>query len=94
MPGSTTIRKLYWVYVLLSLKDKKRYIGYTVDINRRLGEHRDGKVFSTKSRRPFILIYIEGCLNEKDAKRREKYFKVTGGRRFLSKRLKCYYSNN
>lgn len=28
-----------------------------------------------------------------DAKRREKYFKTTGGRRFLAKRLKSYYQS-
>lgn len=90
MPDGTTSNKLYWVYILLSLKDKKRYIGYTQDITLRLKEHREGKVFSTKSRRPLKLIYLEGCLNQEDAYRREGYFKTTDGRRFLAKRLKCF----
>lgn len=54
----------------------------------------EGKVFSTRHRRPFSLIYMEGCLNREDARRREKYFQTTGGRRFLSKRLKNYYSRS
>ncbi|PJA83835.1 MAG: excinuclease ABC subunit C, partial [Candidatus Nealsonbacteria bacterium CG_4_9_14_3_um_filter_37_29] len=33
----------------------------------------------------------EGCLNQEDATRREKYLKTTGGRRFLAKRLRKYY---
>jgi putative endonuclease len=74
------------------LKDKKRYIGYTTDINERLKWHKDGKVFSTKPRRPLILIYLEGCLDEVDARRREGYLKTTDGRRFLAKRLKSYNS--
>lgn len=45
------------------------------------------KNFSTKLRRPLKLIYFEACLNEDDAKQREKYFKSTIGRRYLSKRL-------
>lgn len=92
MPGGTTSKKLYWVYVLLSLKDKKRYVGYTNDINKRLKEHTEGKVFSTKQRRPFMLLYVEGCTNQEDAIRREGYLKTTDGRRFLAKRLKCHYT--
>ena len=92
MPGGTTSKKLHWVYVLVSTSDKKRYIGYTGEINRRLKEHQDGKVFSTRYRRPLKLIYLEGCVNEEDARRREKYLKTTDGRRFLAKRLKIYYA--
>ncbi|OGI43062.1 MAG: hypothetical protein A2593_05380 [Candidatus Moranbacteria bacterium RIFOXYD1_FULL_44_9] len=91
MPGSTTSRKFHWVYVLLSLRDRKRYIGYTIDLRNRFEKHRSGKVISTRHRRPLIPIYIEGCLNLEDARRREKYFKTTGGRRFLATRLKIFY---
>ena len=103
MPGSTTsnpvvqselyyrANRIYWIYIPLSLKDKKRYIGFTSDLKNRLKQHKEGKVFSTKYRRPLILIYTEGCLSEEDARRREKYLKTTGGRRFLAKRLKSYY---
>ena len=78
----------FYVYVLESLKDYERYIGYTNNLNRRLEEHKAGKSFATKFRRPFKLIYFEGCLNPKDAKRREHYLKTTQGRRFLGLRLK------
>jgi putative endonuclease len=92
MPGSTTSIDVYYlVYVLESLKDGKRYIGFTTDLNKRVKEHNSGKVFSTKGRTPLILIYAELCLNKNDAQRREKYLKTTGGRRFLIKRLRLYY---
>jgi putative endonuclease len=103
MPSSTTSNpvlqkscsnrenKYYIVYVLESEKDKKRYIGLTTNLQRRIQEHNLGKSFSTKLRRPFKLIYAELCLNYEDAKRREHYLKTTGGRRFLAKRLKNYY---
>ena len=70
------------------------YMGYTNNLRRRLEEHNLGKSFATKPRRPLKLIYYEACLNQEDAKRREEYFKVTGGRRFLAKRLKSYYKIN
>ena len=93
-PGGTTSRSLYWIYVLESKLDGDRYVGYTSNINQRLKEHIDGKVPSTKEKRPFKLIYIEGCLNRNDATRREQYLKTTDGRRFLAKRLKMYYAKD
>ena len=34
------------------------------------------------------LIYVEACLNEEDAKRRENYLKTTQGGRFLKNEVK------
>lgn len=83
----------FYIFFLESLKDKKRYIGYTNNLKRRLKEHNKGLNFSTKFRLPFELIYFEGCLNKNDAKRREKYLKSTQGHRFLGLRLKEYKYN-
>jgi len=80
--------KFYYTYVLMSLKDGKKYVGYTDDLRRRLKQHNSGKSFSTKSRMPFKLIYYEACLNKDAAKRRERFFKQTKGREFITKRLK------
>lgn len=93
MPSTTTSIMFFYVYVLESIKDKKRYIGYTTNLRRRLEEHKNGKSFATKSRLPMKLIYCEVCTNKEDAQRREHYFKVTQGRRFLAKRLKSYYKS-
>lgn len=80
----------FYVYVLESLKDSERYIGYTNNLKRRVEEHNGGLSFSTKFRLPFKVIYFEGCTNENDAKRREGYLKTTQGRRFLGLRLTEY----
>ena len=88
MPSNSTPMVFFYTYVLLSLKDNEYYIGYTNNLRKRLEEHNLGKNFSTKPRRPLKLIYFEACLNEDDAKQREKYFKSTIGRRYLSKRLR------
>jgi putative endonuclease len=90
MPSNTTSSVFFFVYVLESLKDGKRYIGYTNNLKKRIEEHKEGLTFSTKPRLPFKLIYFEGCLNQEDAKRRERYLKGTQGRRFLGLRLIQY----
>ena len=80
----------FYTYILESLMDKKLYIGYTHDLRKRIEEHKKGKSSPTKTRLPLMLIYYEACLNETDAKRRERYLKTTKGRRFLGLRLKEY----
>lgn len=77
----------YYVYVLLSEKDNHLYTGYTSTLKERLAFHNEGKVDSTKNRRPLKLIYFEGCLHQQDATRREKYLKSGNGKIYLSNRL-------
>jgi len=82
---------MYFTYILESLKDRKFYTGYTSNLRERFKEHNDGLANSTKSRRPFRLIYYEAYLNSWDAKRRERYFKTGMGKRDIKKRLKDYF---
>lgn len=81
---------IYYIYVLISEKDNKFYTGYTKNLNLRFKQHEEGRVVSTKNRRPLKLIYFEGCLNQQDATKREKYLKTYLGKLFLHKRLKSY----
>ncbi len=90
MPGNTTSNRFFYTYVLESQKDGSRHVGYSADIKRRMREHQTGRGFSTSARKPFKLIYFEGCLDETDAKRRENYLKTSQGRRFLGLRLINY----
>jgi putative endonuclease len=83
-------KKMFYTYVLLSKKDNKFYVGFTDDLKNRFVQHNKGKVKSTASRCPFILIYYEACLSKQDAIKREKYFKTGFGRRFLNNRLENY----
>ena len=73
----------YCTYVLISQTDRKLYIGYTTNLDRRLQEHNSGKVISTANRRPLKLIFCEYYFSDKDAKRREMYFKTTAGKKAL-----------
>ncbi len=79
---------MHYVYVLLSLKDEKFYIGLTGDLQRRLKEHNTGKNISTKSRLPLKLLCYEAHLSKKDAARRERYFKTTKGKSTLKQMLR------
>ena len=80
----------YYVYTIESMENGNLYIGYTTDLKRRLKEHNLGLNFSTKPYRPWRVVYYEACLNEQDAKRREKYLKTNHGARLLKRRLKEY----
>lgn len=80
----------YYIYVLKSEKDGMLYTGFTNDLKERLKMHNEGKVSSTKNRKPLILVYFEGCLNQQDATHREKYLKTSWGKRYLKERMKNY----
>ena len=83
----------FYVYVLLSEYDGLFYTGYTKNINNRVAEHNHGNVSSTKLRRPLILMYWEGCLNQQDATRREKYLKSGNGKIYIRNRIQKYLGN-
>jgi predicted GIY-YIG superfamily endonuclease len=69
-----------YVYVLMSLKDNERYIGSSVNLAKRLVEHRSGLVKSTVNRRPLRLIAVQNCDNISDARRYEYEYKKSRGR--------------
>ncbi|MFC1727092.1 GIY-YIG nuclease family protein [Patescibacteria group bacterium] len=90
MANPTLLDKdFFYVYILL-LKNDQFYSGLSNNLTRRIAEHREGKVRSTRHRVPFKLIYFESYLNKKDAEKRERYFKTTKGKRVLKLQLKNF----
>lgn len=79
--------KFFFVYILISLNDRKLYIGYTENLEQRVKDHQLGKVRATKSRLPLVLIHYEAFTNKKDAKVREIFLKSGFGRSQLKKAL-------
>jgi len=67
---------MFYVYILKSFKDNNLYIGSTNDLKKRFKQHNEGKVFSTKSRRPLQIIYYEAYKSEHDARKRESNLKL------------------
>lgn len=78
---------MFYVYVLISQRDKQLYVGRTNNLERRTDEHKNGKVIATKYRRPLKLIYAEIYLRWSDAHRREKYLKGGKGHNELKIQL-------
>ena len=78
----------YFVYVLLSKKDGRFYIGSTSNIEQRLNYHNQGKNKSTINRRPLKLIFYEAFLTKQDALRRERNFKTTKGKVTIKQMLR------
>ena len=76
---------MFTVYVLLSSKDQRTYVGYTGDFPRRLEEHNAGKVPSTRRRVPLTVLLTEQFGTMAEAKKRELWWKSSTGRRNLKK---------
>lgn len=84
---------MHYVYILFSENDNGLYIGKTDNLERRICEHKRGKVTSTKKRLPIKLIFYEAFLNREDAGAREKYLKSGFGRQQISQILKNLFLN-
>jgi putative endonuclease len=67
---------MYYIYVIKSKKDNDLYTGFTNNLERRIKDHNQGQVPSTKLRKPLNLIYCEGYASEKDARKRESNLKL------------------
>ncbi len=66
---------MFSVYVLRSLKDQKFYIGQTNNLDERMRRHNEGRVPSTKGRRPFVLVWSEAFESRSQAVVRERELK-------------------
>jgi len=77
---------MYYVYVIESLRNKKRYVGFTSKpVSVRLEEHNRGTNKWTGQNRPFKLIYYEEFQSEREARKREKFLKTGKGREYIRK---------
>jgi len=77
------MNKEYFVYILQSNKDGRRYIGFTEDLERRFSEHQKGLDKSTRHRRPMKLVHFESFSTKEDALEREEFYKTGKGREYL-----------
>ena len=79
---------MYSVYVLKSLRNNKRYVGYTSKTpETRLKEHNKGDNVWTGQNRPFELIHSESYETKTEAIKREKFLKTGNGRKLLDSLL-------
>ncbi len=78
---------MYYVYILYNDKTKRYYIGYTPDLRKRLRQHLDGKVQSTKSNLNYHLTFYCAFDKRKVASEFERYLKSGSGVTFMKKRF-------
>jgi len=76
---------MVYVYVLVSKKSGKLYVGITKDLDKRLAEHNAGKSKFTKGHIPWIRVYQETHEDYPSARKREKYLKSAAGKKWLKK---------
>ncbi len=77
---------MYYVYVIESVNFGCLYKGMTQNLEQRLKEHNLGQTRSNKAYAPFRIIYFEEYELVEEARKREKYFKTSAGRRLLAKK--------
>ena len=74
---------MYYVYILRSEKEPKRYyVGCTSNLRRRFTEHNRGDSLHTHRYRPWRLINYFAFLSRDKANAFEHYLKSGAGRRF------------
>ncbi|MBM4127391.1 MAG: GIY-YIG nuclease family protein [Nitrospira sp.] len=78
-----TAHDMYHVYILLNEARTKTYTGVSDDIVNRLREHNEGHVKSSRPYRPYRLIHTEAFSTLSDARKKERFYKSTTGRRRL-----------
>lgn len=84
---------MWYTYVLISLKNKKLYIGYTSDLRRRVQEHNSGRGGDySSSSKPFKLIFYEAFTLREEAVNQEKFYKTGYGREVLCGKLRVTLS--
>ncbi len=66
------------------------YTGSTGNLKKRIEEHKAGRVKSTKSFLPVMLILYEAYILKSDAQRRERFLKTTEGKRLLRQQIRDY----
>lgn len=83
---------MFYTYVIKGQKTGRQYTGSTNDLRKRLKQHNEGRSTWTKKDTQWDIIYYEVCINEDDARSREKYLKSGMGKRYINNRLRRFLS--
>lgn len=76
----------YYVYPIRAIKyPKTTYVGYTINLAKRLACHNTGGSIHTKKNKPWELVTCIAFKNITCAKKFEKYLKSQSGRAFAEK---------
>ena len=79
---------MFYVYIIESLSiPKLRYVGYSLDVEKRLNAHNSGESLHTSKNKPWKLILSIGFESREKAQAFERYLKTSSGKAFALKRL-------
>ena len=73
----------FFTYILRSTKSGKYYVGQSENLKTRVVDHNKGKVKSTKSERPWELVYFESYNTRSKAYNREQEIKKMKSRKYI-----------
>ena len=71
------------IYVIKSVNRNYIYIGITNNTKRRVEEHNSGKSKTTRSYRPFVVLFTEEYQDRPTARKREIYLKSGCGKEWI-----------
>ena len=77
---------MYYAYIL-KLRNNTHYMGYSSNLQKRVEEHKLGKVSQTKNFLPLKLVFYAAFKSKIKALNFEKYLKTNSGFAFRNKRL-------
>ena len=75
------------LYVLRSIENRRRYVGITDNLARRLTEHRRSSSTVGRQLGPFTLIHTEEYADYVRARVRERFLKTGKGREWLEQQF-------
>lgn len=85
---------MYVIYFIIDEDSGKTYIGFSDNIARRLCEHKQGKVKTTKSFVKIRCCILERIENLSIARKRERYWKAGSGRKKIKKNFEKLKNNS
>jgi len=65
----------FTIYILKSEIEEWHYVGMTTNLENRPKDHNSGHVKSTKSRRPYSIVFTEDVEGRENTRKREKQLK-------------------
>ena len=72
-----------FLYILKNSETNRYYIGSTLNLNRRLKEHKRGKTRTTRVLQTFSLVYVEKFDKIGEARAREKQLKSYKSKKYI-----------
>jgi len=76
------------VYILKSIRNRRYYVGSTINFQHRLEEHRKGKVRSTKGLCPFEVVFVQNFDSITKAKQIEYRIKKLKRKDYIERIIK------